>query len=270
MRLTCPVAHTSVTRRTLITSAWLCILLAPLPHALCHGPKKQFEEKDTPKSGALSALHLHSGAQQHQQSQTAAVLKAVAQGTISLTDAVDLLEQIAALRTSLQSGAAAARWQALKQTLPEQHEQQQQQQQQGPDAPSSGPHDADSAANSQQSSPRTPSRGILVVAGGSHQLRNAFILLRLLSHPDIACTLPVELVYYGPQEYDAAAAAAMQQHAGSAGIPLRFIDGSSVAPSGSVGLEPHQPPGRVTSFKAKVHALVWVTSFDQVSGVSQA
>lgn len=73
-------------------------------------------------------------------------------------------------------------------------------------------------------------------------------------------------MYYGPQEYDAPTAATIVYHlADGTGISVKFIDGQAVAPSGTTGLEPHKAPGRITGFKAKVHALVWVTSFDQVS-----
>lgn len=175
--------------------------------------------------------------QQRSQRLTANVLAAVAQGTIKQSNALHLLQDVSDLRASLESGAAAARW-TSKRTA--HHQQQYQEQQQ-------------------------PSCGILVVAGGTHQLRNALILLKLLSHPNISCTLPVEVVYYGAHEFDAGVAAAMAEHAQAAGVSVKLIDGSSIAPTGSKGLEPHRAPGRLTGFKAKVHALVWVTSFDQVN-----
>jgi hypothetical protein len=82
----------------------------------------------------------------------------------------------------------------------------------------------------------------------------------------VCVCVQVEVVYYGPQEYDSPTAATIIYHlADGTGISVKFIDGQSVAPSGTKGLEPHRAPGRITGFKAKVHALVWVTSFDQVS-----
>jgi hypothetical protein len=179
--------------------------------------------------------------------QAAAVLEAVQQGTIKVHSALNLLQDVELLRESFKTGAAAERLTALSRaTDSNQHQQQQQQQ-------------------------RKPSQGILIVAGGRDQFKNAYVLLKLLAHPDIACKLPVEVVHYGAVEYDApTAATTIYQLADNTGISVKFIDGQSVDPTGYNGLEPHKPPGRLTGFKAKVHALVWVTSFDQVSGINQS
>jgi hypothetical protein len=173
--------------------------------------------------------------------QTATVLDALAAGTIQAHSALSLLQDVSQLRESLLTGPAATR----VSTAAARHRKQQQQQ--------------DAA----------PTRGILIVAGGANQFKNAYILLKLLAHPDINCRLPVEVVYYGPQEYDSLiAATVVHQLVHGAGLSVKFIDGWGVAPTGDTGLEPHKPPGRLTGFKAKVHALVWVTSFDHVSHVS--
>lgn len=167
--------------------------------------------------------------------QTATVLDALAAGTLQAHSALSLLQDVSDLRESLAAGAAAARVTAA-------------------------------ASHRQQQQVEAPTRGILIVAGGAHQFKNAFILLKLLAHPDIDCRLPVEVVYYGPQEYDSVTAATViHQLVNGAGLSIKFVDGRDVPPTGETGLDPHKPPGRLTGFKAKVHALVWVTSFDHVS-----
>jgi hypothetical protein len=176
--------------------------------------------------------------QAHGQQLIATVLAAVDAGTVKASSALSLLRDLSSLRQSFESGAAAARWQQRQ---------------------------AAAAANSRQQQQQGIRRGILIVAGGSHQLRNAYILIKTLLHPGINCTLPIEVVYYGYHEFDAAAADVIQQLARTAGVAVQFIDGSTVPPTGSLGLDPHKAPGRLTGFKAKVHALVWVTSFDHVS-----
>jgi hypothetical protein len=112
---------------------------------------------------------------------------------------------------------------------------------------------------------------VLVVAGGAAQLRNAYILLRLLRHPRIACSLPAELVHYGPQELDAAAVEALLQHARDTHTQLSVLDGAALTQqAGAAGLAgtPHvRWPLR--GFRAKVHALAWVTTFDQVCRVAR-
>jgi hypothetical protein len=168
--------------------------------------------------------------QARSQARHATLLEALSKGTLTTAPALQLLQDARTLRASLQSGAAAARVRHRRQ--------------------------AGSSSNS--------SRGILIVAGGRHQFRNAYILLRLLWHSSIRCSLPVELVHYC-HERDEAVARAMQQHAQGSGMRLRVIDGSSVAPSSSGGsLEPHATPRQQTGYKAKIHALAWVTSFDEV------
>lgn len=212
------------------------------------------------------------------------IMTAVQAGVIDAAGALQLVEDVAALRQSLASGAAAESWQQHKPpaAAPRREACQQntgaQAGKPGAEhiddpgacaAATKGTNPAGGAATAAQGqSKHIPSRGILIVAGGRHQFRNAFILLQLLRHRSIGCTLPVELVYYGALELDAAVAAALTQHAAATGTSLRILDGNSMpAPSSNAGvsLGPHrQQPGKITGFKAKVHALVWVTSFDQV------
>jgi hypothetical protein len=109
--------------------------------------------------------------------------------------------------------------------------------------------------------PAAPSRGLLIVAGNTHQFKNAFILLQLLRHATINCLLPAEVVHYGAAELDPAVAAAMQKHAAATNTSLTIIDGSTAVTG---DLPPHRPLKAITGFKTKVHALAFVTSFDHV------
>ncbi|KAI8471635.1 MAG: mannosyltransferase putative-domain-containing protein [Monoraphidium minutum] len=61
-------------------------------------------------------------------------------------------------------------------------------------------------------------RGVLIVAGGAANLANAAVALRVLRR-HLNCTLPVEVVYFGPAERDAAAAALILQEAGPPSPP---------------------------------------------------
>lgn len=213
-----------------ILLCWLCLAAQSICHAVTNGVQQQEQQQ------LVDALAQRG----RSQLQTATVLDALAAGTIQAHSALSLLQDVSDLRESLVAGAAAAR----VSTAAARHREKQQQQQQ---------QDA------------APTRGILIVAGGANQFKNAYILLKLLAHPDINCRLPVEVVYYGPQEYDSlTAATVVHQLVHAAGLSIKFIDGRGVAPTGETGLEPHKPPGRLTGFKAKVHALVWVTSFDHV------
>jgi hypothetical protein len=183
------------------------------------------------------------------QQQMLSVLSSITAGTFTADAAISLLQEAAELRESLLHGAAASRWAQLKGrsaktkkgTTKQADVQQQKQQQEG-----------------------TPSRGILIVAGGRHQSLNAYILLQLLRHPTINCTLPVELVHYGTHEFDPATTQLMTAHAEKTGTQLKLIDGAAAA--ADVELEPHKPFAllHLTGFKTKVHALAFVTSFDQV------
>jgi hypothetical protein len=127
--------------------------------------------------------------------------------------------------------------------------------------------DAAGIASSSSSSSSSVSRGILIVGGSRTHLGNAYILLRMLRH-HLHCKLPIEIVYYGQQEFDPAAAAlvrgliAAETAAGKARITL--IDGLAVQRKHIGTLQPHPKDTKLTSWVAKVHALCWVTSFQQV------
>ncbi|WIA34715.1 hypothetical protein OEZ86_013026 [Tetradesmus obliquus] len=170
------------------------------------------------------------------------VLSSIAAGTFTADAAVSLLQDAAALRESLMHGAAARRWEALKARSAKRSS-----------TSTSG------AADTQQDA---ASRGILIVAGGRHQFLNAYILLQLLRHPTINCSLPAELIYYGPSEYDVETAELMTAHAAKTNTQLAIMDGSEAA--AEMDLEPHLPTVHLTGFRTKVHALAFVTTFDQV------
>lgn len=167
--------------------------------------------------------------QVHSQQLLLDVLGNVTSGTISAAAALDLLRDVAALRRSLKHGAAARRWAELRARSEQQLE---------------------------------PTQGILIVAGGREQFMNAYILLQLLRHPRIACELPVELVYYGSREYSHVVADAIRLHAEATRTTIVLVDGGSV--HNTLELEPHPLSSHITGFRAKVHALTFVTSFDQV------
>jgi hypothetical protein len=124
-----------------------------------------------------------------------------------------------------------------------------------------------STSTSSGSSSSSGSRGILIVGGSRTHLGNAYILLRMLRQ-HLRCQLPIEIVYYGQQELDPAAAAlvrsfiAAEETAGKARITL--IDGLKVQGQHIGTLQPHPTDTKLTSWVAKVHALCWVTSFQQV------
>jgi len=98
--------------------------------------------------------------------------------------------------------------------------------------------------------------GILVVAGGeTNHLANVYINLRILRE-QLLCDLPVEVVYFGERENDVK----MRRFIERAVKNVRFIDGSAVKyPS-----HHKQMDTTVTGYAAKVYALCYVTSFDQV------
>jgi hypothetical protein len=127
--------------------------------------------------------------------------------------------------------------------------------------------DAAGVASTSSSSSSSSSRGILIVGGSRTHLGNAYILLRMLRQ-HLRCQLPIEIVYYGQQELDPAAAAlvrsfiAAEETAGKA--PITLIDGLEVQGQHIGTLQPHPTDTKLTSWVAKVHALCWVTSFQQV------
>ncbi|KAF8061351.1 MNN24 [Scenedesmus sp. PABB004] len=175
--------------------------------------------------------------QAHAQGVLLDVLANVSTGAISAASALALLRDAAALRASLAPGGAAAARVAARRA----------------------------AAAARRGG---PSRGVLIVAGGRDQFANALILLRVLRGPRVRCRLPAEVVHYGARELDPRAAAAMRAHAAATGTALRILDGAAAGGGGGGGAlvpPPHRaPPGGVTGFRAKVHALAYVTSFDQV------
>jgi hypothetical protein len=143
-------------------------------------------------------------------------------------------------------GAAARRWAELKARAAKR-------------SSTSTTQEADAQQEQQQGA---ASRGVLIVAGGRHQFLNAYILLQLLRHPTINCSLPAELIYYGAGEYDAATAKLLQAHAAKTGTQLAILDGSEAA--AAMDLEPHKSSLHLMGFKTKVHALAFVTTFEQV------
>jgi hypothetical protein len=181
------------------------------------------------------------------QQQMLSVLSSISAGTFTADAAVSLLQDAAALRESLLHGAAARRWDNLKARSAKRNS-------------STG-----QGADKQQQQQSNPSRGILIVAGGQHQFANAYILLQLLRHPTINCTLPVELIYYGPSEFDSARAQQMKDHAAKTGTQLDIIDGYEAA---MVTDFEDMPAVHLTGFKTKVHALAFVTTFEQVRWVA--
>jgi hypothetical protein len=137
-------------------------------------------------------------------------------GKLNAADAAQLLVDIRELAASLASGAARARWEAARGRRQLRIERVRR------CAAGEAEHcgwqiDSEGKAKRRQvdqetefddrplpliPSPEQPSQeeGILVVAGGTAQLSNAFILLQGLRH--IGCSLPMEIVYYGAGEFD--------------------------------------------------------------------
>ncbi|KAF6260025.1 mannosyltransferase putative-domain-containing protein [Scenedesmus sp. NREL 46B-D3] len=123
------------------------------------------------------------------------------------------------------------------------------------------------SSRSSSRSSSSVSRGILIVGGSRTHLGNAYILLRMLRQ-HLHCRLPIEVVYYGQQELDPAAAALVRDFMAAeeaAGRPrIALIDGLEVQEQHIGRLKPHPEHVKLTSWVAKVHALCWVTSFQQV------
>jgi hypothetical protein len=131
-------------------------------------------------------------------------------------------------------------------------------------AAAGGPSTVSSSSSSSSSS---VSSGILIVGGSRTHLGNAFILLRMLRQ-QLQCNLPIEIVYYGQQELDPAAAALVTRFITAeeaAGKPqITLIDGLAVQQQQIGKLQPHPEAVKLTSWVAKVHALCWLTRFQQV------
>jgi hypothetical protein len=237
------------------TDSQSCSLAEHQPTTVCSAEQHNTNEEGSTQSKSAAAFAASFRQLQEQtrtQQQMLSVLSSIASGAFTADAAISLLQEAAELRESLLHGAAARRWAQLKGRSAkaragtgQQADMQQQQQQ-------------------QQQQEDTPSQGILIVAGGRHQFLNAYILLQLLRHPTINCTLPVELVYYGAHEFDQAAASSMTAHAAKTGTHLKLVDGAAAAADAE--LEPYGPFALVdlTGFKTKVHALAFVTTFDQV------
>ncbi|KAF6265742.1 mannosyltransferase putative-domain-containing protein [Scenedesmus sp. NREL 46B-D3] len=194
----------------------------------------------TTTAAAVATRHLQE--QIRTQLQMLSVLSSIAAGAFTTDAAMTLLQDAAELRESLKHGAAATRWARLKARSAKGKK--------GTTIPGDMQHQG------------VFSRGILIVAGGRHQFLNAYILLQLLRHPTINCSLPAELIYYGSHEFDLGTARLITAHAVKTGTQVKLIDGYEAA--AATELKPHKPIVHLTGFKTKVHALAFVTSFDQV------
>lgn len=137
------------------------------------------------------------------------VRDADAGGKLNVKQASQLLVAARELGESLVSGAVRDRWQQLQRRRKQRLELRRQCEQ--PQRKGQGDCKPKGAA------PPGPSseEGILVVAGGMFGFSNAYILIRALRH--IGCNLPVEVVYYGPQEYHAPTARLLLDLDGSPG-----------------------------------------------------
>jgi hypothetical protein len=237
------------------TDSQSCSLADHQPATACSTKQQNPTEETSPGStpaaaSADAARHLQE--QIRTQQQILSVLNNITAGTFTADAAIALLQEAAELRESLLHGAAARRWAQLKARS------------------AKARTSTTQTADVQQQQEGTPSQGILIVAGGRHQFLNTYILLQLLRHPTINCTLPAELVYYGTHEFDPATARLMTAHAENTATHLKLIDGAAAAAAAAaaaeVELEPHKPFAllHLTGFKTKVHALAFVTSFDQV------
>lgn len=130
--------------------------------------------------------------------------------------------------------------------------------------------------------PGVYSRGILMVAGSRDQMANALVSIIILRRV-LNCTLPIELVYYSTDEQDPVMLNILHKYVeveGSEAARLAIVNGSEK----HVDLDHHyrswsgssssRSSGRstaaamrngITGYATKVHALAYVTSFQQVS-----
>jgi hypothetical protein len=165
---------------------------------------------------------------------------------VSMAAAQQLLSSKHLLQHSLQSGHAAARVASVLRHF----------------------HRATGSSSVAAAAAATPvvDRGILIVGGSRAHLANAYILLRALRE-QLRCSLPVEIVFYGKDELDPAAATLITEFAGrqatATGAPITLIDGKAVHQQHLAPLYPHQEV-KLTGWVAKIHAICWVTTFQQV------
>ncbi|KIZ06002.1 hypothetical protein MNEG_1958 [Monoraphidium neglectum] len=225
-------------------------------------------------------------------------------GRISLNAAVQLLADARALGESLHNGAPRARWAALQRRRAARLERDAPCDAASAPAQRrfcSAARRVDAAAPTQ---PPSNHQGVLVVAGGAHGLSNAYILIRALRHIGCRLPVEVvyygDHEYHAPiaqlisvldgaeavaapdggaRGDDAAAAGARGQcsaaeaaagckaeDAAAAPRPrVRLVDGLAFHEQHLRPLAPHREmPGGIRGFGAKVHALCFVTSFEQV------
>lgn len=131
---------------------------------------------------------------------------------------------------SLRSGAASARWSAVRESA---------------------------AAGGTR-------RGILMVAGGRDQLLNALVTLRVLRLHH-KCSLPVEVVHFGQEELDPEAAQALRDFAAATsdiGV-TSLIDGFG-DPSIQKGVLRYHRDIWPKGYSCKVYALAFVTTLHEV------
>jgi Mannosyltransferase putative len=109
--------------------------------------------------------------------------------------------------------------------------------------------DAEAALVLSRIPPKAPgSRGIVMCAGGTY-LSEAYASLRQVRK--VGCTLPVDLVHVGPEEFPEAARRVFEQEIGN----VRFVD----AAAADLGV----PPTNLKGFEIKSYALL-LTRFDRV------
>jgi hypothetical protein len=170
----------------------------------------------------------------------------------------------------------------------------------GSNAPPDPEDEKEEQPQQEQQPLASQARGVLVVAGGTDGFANADILIRALRH--VGCRLPVEVVYYGAGEYDPGnaelllgldglappgdasggvegARAGGRRRCGNAQDSdggggggggeqegtVRLVDGTAYHRRHLGKLAPHRRGrgGHVEGFSTKVHALAFVTSFEQ-------
>ncbi|KIZ03103.1 hypothetical protein MNEG_4853 [Monoraphidium neglectum] len=100
-------------------------------------------------------------------------------------------------------------------------------------------------------------RGIVIAAGGTNNFANAAVTLRVLRRT-LNCSLPVEIVHFGPKERDEKLVAMMQSESGSG--PVYITDGLDPKIAARVGA--HHRKVAPESFASKVYALAFVLLLD--------
>lgn len=124
----------------------------------------------------------------------------------------------------------------------------------------------------------TARRGVMIVAGGGSNFANAAVTLRVLRR-HLNCSLPVEIVHFGPGERHEKLLAMIQRDftvasdgggapgaaaGGEAGAPPIYITDALDERFAEFALAEHQRPVEPGSFAAKAYALAWVTRFQEV------